>query len=434
MDKKIQFSGLERFRLPECTTIPNTKYDEYGNASGIILIKYNSDRYIEYTNDKNVGITTVTAPNKDLIAALMELGDSPTENELAEFFSKYGFFLSSESLSDTKYTEFSVESLTYYINYIQKIIKLINFHAKYIASAESEKTNLDYCKACNILIDVLFSHDVHLNGSLPSSENTLGYNYANNFEECCKECHWPRSVPVYEYTSNNEIDFFLKTYGEYPEPTIKGHTLIEPFEDFLDFCINGNAEYNFSSQLPFPPNIIYTNKEKELFHFLEELLNNNYLKYENDINDYYFRNQYFNTEQGIPHVINLNQNDIHTLTLQKEFMSLLPEIINIQINAIIQNVYPIIEYDQDKSVKISWKFNNLLCVIFMELVNIEMGGFECRNCCKDNCPIKGSYYFIVDAKNNSRLCCEKKCRTKINKRLFDEKKKKSDETSVCVKD
>ena len=414
MDKPIRFDGLERFKLPECETIPSTKYDEYGNASGIILIKINSDRYIEYTNDIKIGITAVTSPKKDLISAIMELGDNPTEKELADFFSKYGFFLSIENLSDTKYTEYSVASLTNYINYIQKNINLISFYTKYMTSNELEKDGFNYTEICNMFIDVLFSQIAILNDSLPFQKKELGYDYADDFREYCRKYKRPSKAPVFKVVTKEEAESYNESVGEYPDCIKLYDIYIEPFEDFVDFCITTEKKYS--------------NSEIQLFHFLKELSNNNYLKYENDINDHYWGNNY-DIEHGIPHVIDFDKDNEPTLALQKELMHLLPKIINIQINKVIKNVYPIIEYNSNNSVQISWNLKNLLCVIFMELANIEMGGFECRCCCKDNCPIKGSYYFIIDAKNNSRTCYDLKCRNKINKRLFDEKKKKADSTS-----
>lgn len=416
MDKPITLKGLDNLKIPKCNVLVDNIHDENGKPFNKFKIRIIPGEYINYMNDTKIGLIPETNPDKDLIVALMELGDDPKIDDIVHFFESYGFFLSHTNITDDKYRDYSEQTIKKFIRYIQKIIILMNSYKIYSQPDMQNRKSLDYTQLCNLLIDVIFTksfllYDKNDDLFIMNDNILLGFNYRDDFINTCHSCGLPRPEPVFD-------DSGIKAYD------ITCH----PFDDFIRYRNEGRIsifydDHNFDNN---PSPTWKTPEQKLIYTFLYHLLNSNRFKYTEEIafidedeetRDYLIKN---NKVYEIPYIENLNGLEEPIISLQNELISVIPFIILEQIRSIIKNIYPnptII----NNELSVSFGFKNLTNVIFWELLNFEQEKYECRKCCKEDCPLVGRYYFIVDSKNKSKKCYSTACRNRINKQLFDQR-------------
>lgn len=417
MDKPIVFKGLENFKVPKCDVLIDSFHDEKGNPFNMIKIKIIPDEFINYRNKKKIGIVPDSIPDKDLIVALLELGDNPDTNDLTQFFKSYGFFLSHSNDKNGNYLNYPEESIKRQIIYIQKIVYLLNSYTIFSQLDSQNRNSLDYTYLCNLFLDVVYSkkfwlyNDNSSNLSAMNENIVLGYDFRDDFEVTSDSLGLPRTEPIFDEDGQK--------YSEYA---------CYPFNDFIRYRNEGKISihfdyYNFDDDsAPTWKNDI----QKQVYTFLYHLLERKKFKYTENISyDFEDEDHYDYLDKKykiyeIPHIKNLNGTDKNTISLQNELMSIIQFVINEQINYIIKNIYPKLTKINDE-LTLSWHFTNITNVIFMELLSIELGEYEIRQCCKEDCPLVGKYYFIVDSKNMIKKCYSQACRNRINKRKYDKK-------------
>ena len=437
MEKPIIFNGLDDFKIPKCDVKIVEDYDMNGNLFRTFLIKIQKGDYIHYKNDKKYGVVPDTLPKKDIICALMELGDSPSADTISHYFNNYGFFLSHEHLQIDVYERYTETDIIDYIRFLQNIIKLTNYYSIYVSLPESNN-KLNYTEICNLFIGTLFSGKHILNqcgiaeNNIESLQTIIGFRFLDDYNNCIKKYEWPSRRGIYEaYPMSDEGDYEPDLIGDY-EPDLIGYYTVEPFEDYLSYCNSDiiDGEYYVYNNIGninrvTSDKLTYYGDERKITEFLWKLSNCKKLIYPDNIDSYDI--DYTDCEEfygRVPRVIELNNTDSNTIELQNELMNAVQISINIIMNEVIQYIYPVIHTEEHSSTSyITWNFKNIIFVIFMELVNIKIDKFECRACCKEDCPKKGSYYYIADAKNTLKTCYEKACRSRMNKHLFDYRSK-----------
>ena len=419
MDKPIIFEGLEDFVIPRCDVTINSDHDDNGNPFITFQIKKIPDSFIRYTNDRKYGIVPDTSPNKDLIVAIMELGADPSPESISDFFTNYGFFFSKLENNENKLIRYTKNKIVKVFHYIQDLVILHNYSALYNAYKDTNIIDslFDNTHICNSMIKSAYIDifslqaenefiltDSHIN---ETNDYQFGLNYHSNFDNLCNTFKLPRSEYYYRNNSGGNI-FELRN----------------SFDDYIDYC-NNNSELTIdldqtNTTRPNGKAITISDSERILSEFLLELRGKRKLKYKHDINEYIVELYIpLEIEREIPYVTKLGNSN----TIRDRIMNIVSMIIREKLNGIIKNVHPQITNISDNHPSISWNFENLLCVIFTELACLETNGFECRACCKEECPDKGKYFFIIDVKNKTKKCHNKACRTKVNKRIFDENHK-----------
>ena len=417
MDKPILFKGLERFKVPKCDVLIDNFHDEKGTPFNMIKIKIIPGEFINYRNEKKIGIVPDSIPDKDLVVALLELGDNPDTNDLTQFFKSYGFFLSHSNVKDGNYMNYPEVSIKRQILYIQKIVYLLNSYTIFSQLDTQNRNSLDYTYLCNLFLDIVYTKKFLLydnkssNLSAMNDNIDLGYDFRDDFEANVHSLGLPRVEPIF-----NEDDIKISEYA------------CNPFDDFIRYRNEGRISIYFDYQnFDDDPAPTWINDiQKKVYTFLYHLLERKKFKYTEDISYIFEDEKHYdyldinNKIYEIPHIDNLNGTDKNTISLQNELMSVIQFVINEQINYIIKNIYPQLTKINDE-LSLSWHFTNITNVIFMELLSIELGEYEIRKCCKEDCPLVGKYYFIVDSKNMIKKCYSQACRNRINKRKYDKK-------------
>ena len=273
MDKPILFKGLENFKIPKCDILVDSIHDENGKPFNKFKIKIISGEFINYKNDKKIGIVPDSNPEKDIVVALMELGDNPDTNKIVQFFKSYGFFLSHSNIEDEKYRDYSEAAIKKYIRYIQKIVSLLNSYTIYSQMNNTIRKGLDYTQLCNLFLDIIYTKIFTLydNSASPldmSDNIALGFDYRDDFIISSHNLGLPRSEPIFDDEGCSSVGYL--TY---------------PFDDFIKYRNEGRISI-FYNHHDFDTKRVptWTNHyRKVVYTFLYHLLERKKLKYTVDI-------------------------------------------------------------------------------------------------------------------------------------------------------
>ena len=125
---KTLFGNLNSFEIPKVDVITDQHHDTDGELFYSFLVRPCTDKYITYEVSKDGALINKTSNKKqDLLCTLLELPADPSADDIADFISEYGFFLSEFNNNSGRYIRYQEDD-------IKQIISRNNLRKDEIAS------------------------------------------------------------------------------------------------------------------------------------------------------------------------------------------------------------------------------------------------------------------------------------------------------------